>query len=115
MGIKDRVKKAASTVGAGAGRAGRLAQAKVRLGSLKRELDAAEKELGQVALELFERGALQAPALEAPLTRLREAKTAVAAKQAEIAAIKLKGGEEPEAAPGAATEAPDSGAGTESS
>ncbi len=124
MGILDQVKKAAatgagvvkdaaSTVGAEAGKAGKVAQAQVKLRSLQGDLADAEKELGQAAFDLCERGDLPSTGLEAALATVREAKAAVAAKEAEIAAIKAEGADAPAAdAPGeSATEMPGSSTG----
>jgi len=93
VGFKDQMKKAASTVGAGASKAGRLTQAQVKLTSLKSDVGSAEKELGQAAFELNERGELQAPSLEVQIENVRQAKAAVAAKEEEIEAIKAEGDE----------------------
>jgi|GEM_PF-3545737 len=101
MGIFDDVKKAAATVagevkeagkavGAEAGKAGRVAQAQVKLRSLQGEQGDAEKELGQAAYDLAESGQLATPALEEAVAKVREARAAVAVKEAEIEAIKAE-------------------------
>jgi hypothetical protein len=113
MGITDRVKKMTSQVGAEASKAGRLAQAQLKLTSLKSDVGTAEKELGQAAFEVYERGELQAPALEVQFARLREARDAVAAKEAEIAEIKTESDDDASAADAGAagtTEAPQAAA-----
>lgn len=101
MGIFDDMKKAAATVagevkeagkavGDQANRAGRIAQAQVKLRSLQNDQATAEKELGQAAFALAEQGMLPQPELQAAVARVREAQAAVAAKAAEIEAIKAE-------------------------
>ncbi len=106
MGLFDQVKKAATTVGSEAGKAGRVAQAQVKLKSLQGDVGDAEKELGQAAFSLLDSGQLQAPALDAQMAKVREAKAAVAAKEAEIAAIKAEGEEGGAPPAGGGTEMP---------
>jgi hypothetical protein len=89
--VAGEVKDAASTVGSEAGKAGRVAQAQMKLKSLQGDVGEAEKELGQATFAQLESGQLQAPGLETQIGKVREAKAAVAAKEAEIAAIKAEG------------------------
>jgi hypothetical protein len=89
--VAGEVKEAGKAVGSEAGKASRTAQAQIKLKSLQGDVGEAEKELGQAAFGLIDGGGLQAPALEAQMAKVREAKAAVAAKEAEIAAIKGEG------------------------
>jgi hypothetical protein len=91
VSVAGEVKEAASTVGTEAGKAGRTAQAQMKLKSLQGDVGEAEKELGQAAFAQVDDGTLVAPGLEAQMAKVREAKAAVAAKEAEIAAIKAEG------------------------
>jgi hypothetical protein len=106
VSVAGEVKEAASTVGTEANKAGRAAQAQMKLKSLQGDVGEAEKELGQAAFAQIGDGTLVAPGLEAQLAKVREAKAAVAAKEAEIAAIKAEGEAEGEAEEAAATAPP---------
>lgn len=105
--VAGEVKEAASAVGSEAGKAGRVAQAQMKLKSLQGDVSDAERELGKAAFGLAETDQLQTPALAEAVAKVREAKAAVAAKEAEIAAIKSEGETaEPGAAPTPPADAP---------
>ena len=91
MGIIDDVKKTGSSVAEGAGRTAKVAQAQIKLPSLKWDVSNAKKELGAVAFDLLERGELAHAELDTPLAKVKDALAAVAAKEAEISALKTQG------------------------
>jgi hypothetical protein len=104
MGFFDKVKEKAGEIADDAGRATKVAQAQMKLKSLQGDVDAAKKELGEVAFQLVAGGELAHAGLEAPVAKIREALGRVADKEAEIAAIKAAGAEaEAETPPAADT------------
>ena len=106
--VADEVKGAATTVGTEAGKAGRVGQAQMKLRSLQGDQAKAEKELGQATYDLIEAGSVQAPALDGAMAKTREARAAVAAKEAEIEAIKAEAAKSDSASPAAeSTAAPE--------
>ena len=105
MGFFDKVKEKAGEIADDAGRATKVAQAQMKLKSLQGEVEAAKKELGDVAFQLVAGGELAHAGLEAPVAKIREALGRVADKEAEIAAIKAAGAT-PESDAPAAAEAP---------
>jgi NTP pyrophosphatase (non-canonical NTP hydrolase) len=105
MGFFDKVKEKAGEIADDAGRATKVAQAQMKLKSLQGDVEAAKKELGDVAFQLVAGGELAHAGLEAPVSKIREALGRVADKEAEITAIKAAGAE-PEAEMPAAAEAP---------
>ncbi len=91
MGFLDTVKGTASSLAADAGRAGKVANAQVKLVSLQGDVRKAERDLGRAALRLADAGELDAELLAEELARLRAADEAMHAKEAEIAAIRAAG------------------------
>lgn len=108
--VAGEVKGAATAVGAEASKAGRVAQAQMKLKSLQGDVGEAEKALGQAAYGLAETDQLQTPALAEAVAKVREAKAAVAVKEAEIEAIKAEADQESGASPDAAAQDPAAGA-----
>jgi hypothetical protein len=103
MGFFDTVKDKAGALATDAGRAGRVTAAQARLVVLQNDLRKAERELGQAAFALAERGGLDHPDLASAVERLRAIAAEVGAKEAEIAALR---NEPLTPAPGPSTEAP---------
>lgn len=107
MAIIDDLKKTGSSVAEGAGRTAKVAQAQLKLQSLKWDVSTAKKELGAVAFDLLERGEVANAELDAPLAKMKDALALVAAKEAEISALKTAGTSSEVPAPeAAATESP---------
>jgi hypothetical protein len=101
MGFLDDLKKAATNVASDAGKAGKVAQAQIKLKALQGDVSDAHKELGIVAYDLVVRGAIAHPELDAAVAKVREAQALVAEKEAEIAEIRAQVGD---AAPAAGAE-----------
>ena len=102
MGIIDDLKKTGSSVAEGTGRTAKVAQAQLKLKSLQRDVATAQKALGAVAYDLLERGDLANAELDAPLAKTKDALALLAAKEAEITALKTEGKCCEASAPGAA-------------
>ena len=99
MGLFDTVKLKANALAADAQRAGKVTAAQSRIVVLQNDIRKAERELGHSAFPLLESGELGHPDLEAAASRLREARHALADKEAEIEA--LRHGAEADGAPAA--------------
>ena len=99
MGLFDDFKKAAGSVASDAGKAGKIAQAQMKLKSLQGDVGTAHKELGAVAYDLIARGAISHAELEPPVAKVREAQALVAEKEAEIAQLRAQGGQTADDAP----------------
>ncbi len=97
MGFLDTVKAKAGDLAEGAGRAGRVGAAQTKLAVLQNDLKKTERDLGHQVFALVERGELDHPELTAEIARVRSARDAVAAKEAEIADLR-NSDETPEAA-----------------
>jgi hypothetical protein len=95
MGFFDTVKAKAGDLAEGAERAGRVGAAQTKLAVLQNDLKKMERELGHQVFALAERGELDHPELTAALSRVRAARDAVAAKEAEISGLRASGDEEP--------------------
>jgi len=92
MGFLDSVKKTATNVASDAGKAGKVAQAQLKLKSLQGDVANAQKELGAIAYDLVARGAVSHVEMEAPVAKVREAQALVAEKEAEIAELRAQSG-----------------------
>lgn len=90
MGFLDKMKETAGDIADDTVRAGKLAQAQLKLRSLQGELDAAIKEFGTVAHGLFATGAIAHADLDGPGRRIAVAEQAIVDKNAEIAALKAE-------------------------
>ena len=90
MGVFDTIKGKAGELADDAGRAGKVTAAQVKLKSLEGHVDKELQQLGREAFELIEKGELSIEALAGSIERVREAKKAVADKEAEIEAIKTQ-------------------------
>lgn len=88
MGIFDTIKDKAGDLAGDAERASKVTAAQVKLKSLQGDVDKALQLLGREAFELVEKGELTQAGLEGAVARVRDAKKAVADKEAEIQAIK---------------------------
>ena len=88
MGLFDTVKLKANALAADAGRAGKVSAAQARTVVLQNDIRKAERELGHSAFSLIESGAIAHPDLEAATARLRDARQALADKEAEIEALR---------------------------
>jgi len=93
MGFLDDLKKAATNVASDAGKAGKVAQAQIKLRALQSDVNDAHKELGIIAYDLAARGAIAHPELDPGVAKVREAQALVAEKEAEIAEIRAQMGE----------------------
>jgi len=91
MGLFDTIKEKAGDLADDAGRASKVTAAQVKLKSQQGDVDKALKQLGHETFALIDKGELTHPALEFATTRVREAKTLVADKEAEIATIRAQG------------------------
>jgi len=87
MAAKDTASNAVNAVTYNAQLARKVAQAQIRRRGLKRELNAAETQLAQVALYLFEQGAVTHPELEEPVRRARQAQDELNALDDEVARL----------------------------
>lgn len=92
MGIFDTIKDKAGELADDAGRAGKVTAAQVKLKSLQGDVDKAMQQLGHEAFDLIENGELAVASLDGATARVREAKRAVADKEAEIEAIRAHEG-----------------------
>ena len=106
MGFFDTVRDKAGALAADAERAGKVTAAQGRLVVLQNDLRRAERELGQEAFALVERGALDHPELAAAIERLRATTAAVCAKESEIASLRGAGEESTGPAAGTREAAP---------
>lgn len=88
MGLFDTVKLKANALAADAERAGKVTAAQARTVVLQNEIRKSERELGHAVYSLLENAELAHPDLEAAATRLREARKALADKEAEIAVLR---------------------------
>jgi colicin import membrane protein len=88
MGLFDTVKLKANALAADAERAGKVTAAQARTVVLQNEIRKSERELGHAVFSLLENAELAHPDLEAAATRLREARQALADKEAEIAVLR---------------------------
>lgn len=88
MGFLDTVKQKANALAADAGRAGKFTALQTRLVVLESDARKAERELGREAFALIETGELRHPRLDVPASHVREAVAEIAAKEAEIAALR---------------------------
>ena len=86
MGFFDKVKEKAGEIADDAGRATKVAQAQMKLKSLQGDVEAAKKELGDVAFQLVAGGELAHAGLEAPVSKIREALALVADDDPEMRA-----------------------------
>lgn len=109
MGFFDDLKKAASNVASDAGKAGRVAQAQIKLKSLQGDAADAIKELGAIAYDLVVRGAIAHVELDGPVAKVREAQALVTAKEAEIADLRAQVGASDAPPPASGGPAPSSG------
>lgn len=115
MGFFDKVKEKAGDIAGDTARAGKVAQAQMKIKSLNGDIEKAKAEIGAAALELIEKGELSNPAFSDGLAKVTEARAAIAAKEAEIAELKAQGAEGAEAATAAAAPVADAPAADESS
>ena len=91
MSFFDNVRAKASDLAADAERAGRVGAAQTKIAVLQQDLKNAERELGQAAFALIDRGQISHPELAAATEAVREAQRAISAKEAEIADLKATG------------------------
>lgn len=101
MGFLDRVKEIASDGLEKGQELAKTQQLKLEVKKLEAQLDDAHLAYGRKAFDAAEAGALSADALAAEAQAIRDAKAAVEAKQAEIAAL----GEDDDEVPATPTEA----------
>jgi ribonuclease E len=108
MGLFDTVKLKANALAADAERAGKVTAAQARTVVLQNDIRKAERELGHSAFALIEGDQIAHPDLEAAATRLRDARRALADKEAEIAGLRrgTEVGDEAGPAPAGETSAP---------
>jgi hypothetical protein len=108
MGLFDTVKLKANALAADAERAGKVTAAQARTVVLQNDIRKAERELGHSAFALIEGGHIAHPDLEAAATRLRDARRALADKEAEIVGLRrgTEVGDEAEPAPASETSGP---------
>jgi hypothetical protein len=99
MGLFDTVKLKANALAADAERAGKVTSAQARTVVLQNDIRKAERELGHTAFSLIENSEIAHPDLEVATTRLREARQALADKEAEIAELRRGAETGDEAAP----------------
>jgi len=99
MGFFDKVKEKAGDIASDTARAGKVAQAQMKIKSIQGDIEKAKVEIGAAALELIEKGELSNPAFDAGLAKVKEARASIAAKEAEIAELKAQGADDAEAAP----------------
>ncbi len=90
MGIFDSIKDKAEDLAGDAERAGKVGAAQVKLRSLKGDVSEAMEALGREVFGLVEKGELTHAGLDAVVAKAREAKKAVAEKQAEIERLKAE-------------------------
>lgn len=88
MGFFDTVKAKAGDLAADAERASKVAAIQARMAVLQQDLKKAERELGQAAFSLVERGELSHPELALAIDGVRGAQAAIDAKEAEIAQLR---------------------------
>jgi hypothetical protein len=91
MGIFDTIKDKAGDLAGDAERAGKVGAAQMKLKSLQGDVDKELQTLGREAFELIEKGELSHAALDAAVARVRDAKSVVADKEAEIEKLKAEG------------------------
>lgn len=88
MGLFDTVKAKAGELAADAERAGKVAAAQARGVALQGDVRKAERELGQAAYALIERGDQLHPDLGAAARALSQAREALAGNEREIAGLR---------------------------
>jgi hypothetical protein len=101
MGLFDKVTQKAAGLAGDAATAGKVGAAQVKLKSLEGDADTAKRDLGAQAYALIKAGELSHPSLDGATAAVDAAMAAIAAKTAEIEAIKA-GGADTAAAPAGA-------------
>jgi hypothetical protein len=89
--LADVAKERAGDLAGDASRAGKVAQAQLKLRSLQGDLDDANKRLGAVAYDLVQRGELAHAELAGPADEVRRAEAKVREKEDEIARLRAEG------------------------
>jgi hypothetical protein len=107
MGFFDTVKQKAGVIAGDAERAARVTAAQARLVVLQNDVRKAERDLGQAAYELIDRGGLAPAGLEEAVARLSAALGEISDKEAEIA--RLRGTHAADEAPAEAGTTTDAG------
>jgi hypothetical protein len=97
MSLFDSVKQKAADLAGDAERAGKTGAAQVKLKSLEGDADKAKRDLGADAYALIKAGELSHPSLDHAVAAVDAAMAAIAAKNAEIEAIKGGASAEPTA------------------
>ncbi len=107
MGLLDKLKEGADQAMGLAGQAVDRARDEAKELSLKRQLGSAQEDLGRIALELVEEGALTHPKLAPAVDRVRALREELAAVSAGRTAETAKTAEEKQPASSSARSQPD--------